>query len=276
MTTTLKMPALFIGHGSPMNAIEKNRFSDKWRELGEQIPKPKAILCISAHWETTGSKLTSNKNSRTIHDFGGFPKELFAVEYPCTGSDWLIQEIIRNTKSNNSKASNISTDESWGIDHGCWSVLNQMYPLANIPVVQLSLDTLKTPAEHFELGKELVHLREKGVLIIGSGNLVHHLGRLVFKGNMLDSMNEAYGLPWAVEANTLFKNLISNQQFMDLANYKNLGSSVQLAIPTREHFLPLLYVLAQKEENDSITFFNDDLIAGSLSMTSVVIGSGNL
>ena len=262
------MPVLFVGHGSPMNAIEDNQFSKGWREVRQSLPKPKAILCISAHWETWGTLVTAMDRPRTIHDFGGFPPDLFAVQYPAPGSRWLAGE----TKNVVEKTA-VGLDEDWGLDHGCWSVLNQMFPEAEIPVVQLSLDYTQPAQYHYELAKELAPLRKQGVLILGSGNMVHNLRLVQLKGNSLRDFNRPFGFDWAIEANELFKKLIRQNDHQALIDYPALGKSVQLAIPTPEHYLPLLYALALKQAGEPISFFNDQAIGGSLTMTSIKIGS---
>jgi 4,5-DOPA dioxygenase extradiol len=256
------MPVLFVGHGSPMNAIEENEFVKSWRELGTSIPVPKAILCISAHWETRGTHLTSMANPVTIHDFGGFPAELYKIVYPAPGSPELAKEI-----KNSFPDMEIGLNENWGLDHGAWSVIRNIYPKANIPVVEMSLDYTKSPQDHFELAKELAYLRKLGVLIIGSGNIVHNLGMLAWNKD-----EENFGFDWAKKANDTFKNLILNENFDDLIHYQRLGSEVQLSIPTPDHFLPLLYTLAVKERNESVAVFNDKAVMGSLTMTSFRIG----
>jgi 4,5-DOPA dioxygenase extradiol len=271
MTDNSIMPVLFIGHGSPINAIEKNEFSLYWKKLGEVIPRPKAILCISAHWETRGTMVTGMSNPRTIHDFGGFAQELYEVEYPAPGDTNLANRIVSLPGDQL-----ISLNMDWGLDHGTWSVLNQMYPQADIPVIQLSLDIMKTGQDHYALGKILATLRQEGVLIIGSGNMVHNLGRVVLRRPDISSFNEPYGLPWALEASELFKKLILEERFEELADFRNLGEAAQLAIPTSEHYLPLLYILALKAPRESITFFNDKAVAGSLTMTSMIITSDSI
>jgi 4,5-DOPA dioxygenase extradiol len=256
---TDQMPILFLGHGSPMNAIEENEFSKGWRITGESLPRPTAILCISAHWETRGTYVTAMEKPKTIHDFGGFPQELFDVEYPAPGDPGLAQEtksIITSTE--------VGLDQDWGLDHGCWSVVKNLYPKADIPVLQLSLDYTKAPQYHFELAKELSALRKKGVLIVGSGNMVHNLG-------VIDWRNPNGGFDWANEANTTMKDLIVREDFAPLMKYTTLGRAVQLSIPTPEHYLPLLYILGLKEEKESISFFNDKTVMGSISMTSLKI-----
>jgi len=258
-----RMPILFVGHGSPMNAIEDNVFVQRWKSVAESLPKPKAILCISAHWETQGTLVTAMDRPRTIHDFGGFPEELFNVQYPAHGSAWLAKEAKESITH-----ADAGYDEEWGLDHGCWSVMKRMFPRAEVPIVQLSLDYTKKAKDHYGIGKDLLRLRYEDVLIVGSGNMVHNLRRVVLKGS---DFNEAFGLDWAIEANELFKKLINEDRHDELINYQHLGSSVQLAIPTAEHYLPMLYVLAAKEETDSISYFNDQPVAGSLTMTSFVL-----
>lgn len=257
----VKMPLLFIGHGNPMYAIEENEFSPKWKKLGNELPKPEAVLCISAHWETEGSYVTSMEKPKTIHDFYGFPKELFDVEYPAEGSPALA-ELTRGII----KSTTIISDTDWGLDHGYWSVMKHVFPKADIPIVQLSIALNKSPQWHYELGKELSSLRNKGVLIIGSGNIVHNL-------RMADWRNKNNAYDWAEEINDILKNLILEENHKELVNYKSLGSRANLAIPTLEHYLPLLYTLSMKEKNEQIKFFNDKIVMGSLSMTSVMINN---
>lgn len=257
------MPILFLGHGSPMNAIEENEFTKSWKALGKTLPKPNAILCISAHWETKGTFVTALPKPRTIHDFGGFPNELFEVQYNAPGSKELADETKSAVKS-----AIVGLDEKWGLDHGCWSVLKHLYPDADVPVVQLSLDYTLTPQRHFEIGKELEALRSKGVLIIGSGNIVHNLGMIAW-----DKMQEPdYGYDWAIEANDTMKKYMLSGDFEKLISYKSQGKAFDLAIPTPDHYLPLLYVLALKKENEKLTIFNDKALMGSLTMTSLQIG----
>jgi 4,5-DOPA dioxygenase extradiol len=259
---TKQMPVLFVGHGSPMNAIEENEFVKEWRIIAKSIPKPNAILCISAHWETKGTYVTAMEKPPTIHDFGGFPQELFEVQYPAQGDPILAKEtrdMIRKVQA--------GLDERWGLDHGCWSVLRRMYPAADVPVVQLSLDYSQPAQYHYDLAKELSGLRKKGVLIMGSGNLVHNL-RLV----AWDRMNEpGFGYDWAIEANEKMKKFILSGDHQSLIDYRDQGKSFDLAVPTPEHFLPLLYALALKEEGESIELFNDKPVMGSLTMTGVKI-----
>ena len=261
--SSAKMPVLFIGHGSPMNAIEENEFSLGWREAGKRLPKPAAILCVSAHWETRGTMVTAMEHPRTIHDFGGFPKRLYEVQYPAPGDPVLASEtrdIVRSKV--------IELDEKWGLDHGAWSVIRRLYPGADIPVVQLSLDHYMKPQDHYDMAKELATLRRKGVLIIGSGNMVHNLGLVSWEN--IDTPGFAF--EWAVEASEKMKKMIINGDYQSLINYSSQGKAFSLAIPTAEHFLPLLYALALRESDDEIELFNDRHVAGSLSMTSVRIG----
>jgi len=259
---TPKMPALFVGHGSPMNAIEENEFVEGWRNLGKTLPRPKAILVVSAHWETKGTYVTAVQKPQTIHDFGGFPKALFDVQYPAPGSPELANETKRIVTK-----TTVGLDEKWGLDHGAWSVIRPMYPNADIPVIELSLDYSQGPQYHYDLAKQLAALRNKGVLIIGSGNLVHNLRMVAW-----DKMNEPeYGFDWAIHANDKFKQLIRSGNHKELINYTNLGKEVKLAVPTPDHYLPLLYTLALKEENETVSFFNDKAVMGSLTMTSVRI-----
>jgi 4,5-DOPA dioxygenase extradiol len=257
------MPVLFLGHGSPMNAIEENEFVDGFREIVKEIPRPNAILCISAHWETRGTFVTAMDYPKTIHDFGGFPKALFDVNYPAPGSPELAGEIKAIVKK-----TDVGLDYNWGLDHGAWSVIKHLYPEADVPVIQLSLDYTKSAQYHFELASVLSELRGKGVLIIGSGNIVHNLRMVAW-----DKLNgNPFAYEWASEANEKMKSMILNNDFQSLIDYRLQGKSFDLAIPTPEHFLPLLYVLALKNNSDEIKIFNDKPVGGSLSMTSIKIG----
>lgn len=259
---TAQMPVLFLGHGSPMNAIEENEFVTGFRNVGKTIPRPAAILCVSAHWETKGTFVTAMEYPKTIHDFGGFPQALFDVQYPSPGSP----ELARETK-NIIKKTEIGLDEKWGLDHGAWSVIKHLYPNADVPVIQLSLDHYQSPQYHYDLAKHLASLRRKGVLIIGSGNMVHNLGMVAW-----DKLNTTgFGYDWAIEANEKMKKLILSNDHQQLINFKNQGKAFDLAIPTPEHYLPLLYALALKEENEKVHIFNEKAVAGSLTMTSVKI-----
>lgn len=258
-----KMPVLFVGHGSPMYAIEENEFVDKWRSLGNEMPRPKAIIAVSAHWETRGTQVTAMQQPPTIHDFGGFPKELFDVQYPVAGNPELATETIRTIKT-----TEVVPDQRWGLDHGTWSVIRRIYPKADVPVIQLSLDYHKTPKQHYQLAKELASLRNKGVMIVGSGNIVHNLRQVAW-----DKADDAeYGYDWAIEANELVKKYVKERNHDKLTNYQSLGSAVQLAVPTPDHYLPLLYALALQNDDEEISFFNDKAVMGSLTMTSLKIG----
>lgn len=262
-TTPYTMPCLFIGHGSPMNAIEVNEFSLSWQKLGKELPAPKMILCVSAHWETKGTFVTAMEKPPTIHDFGGFPQELFDVQYNASGSkDWAIQ-----TK-NSITLTTVGLDDKWGLDHGTWSILKNIYPKADIPVLQLSIDYTKDAAYHYALAKELNTLRNKGVLIIGSGNIVHNLRLIDWSKLKLPE----YGYEWAIEVNSKVKKLITEGNHLDLINYQKQGKAFELAAPSPEHYLPLLYILALQNKNEKASFFNDKAIMGSLTMTSVKIG----
>lgn len=262
MSKTAKMPVLFLGHGSPMNAIEENEFVTGFRNIAKEIPKPNAILCVSAHWETKGTFVTAMQNPPTIHDFGGFPKELFAVQYPAPGSP----DLAKVTKTLITKTE-VGLDDKWGLDHGAWSVIKHLYPNANIPVIQMSIDYSQTPQYHYELAQQIKSLREKGVLIIGSGNMVHNLGLVEWK-----RLNETFGYDWALEANEKMKKYIQSGDHKKLINFRSQGKAFDLAIPTPEHYLPLLYSLALKDDKDNVSLFNDKAVAGSLTMTSVKIG----
>ena len=259
---TERMPVLFLGHGNPMYAIEENEFVDGFRNIAKSLPKPNAILCISAHWFTNGTKVTAMEMPKTIHDFGGFPDELFKVQYPAHGSPVLAKETKELLKP-----IAVELDEKWGLDHGAWSVIKHLYPKADIPVIQLSIDYTKPASYHFELAKKLSALRNKGILIIGSGNIIHNLGLVDFKN--LNKIN--YGFDWAIEAREKINNWINKGDIHSIIDYEKQGSAIQLAVPTPEHYLPLIYSLALKQKSESIKLFNDKLLAGSLSMTSLII-----
>ncbi|MEN7549234.1 4,5-DOPA dioxygenase extradiol [Rapidithrix thailandica] len=256
------MPVLFIGHGSPMNGIEDNENSRYWAQLGKEIPEPQAVLCISAHWLTKGTHITAMPQPKTIHDFGGFPEALYQVQYPAPGSPALAQETVNLVQQ-----TQVGLDHDWGLDHGTWTVVRHMYPQANIPVLQLSIDYHKPASYHYALAQELQALRKKGVLLIGSGNMVHNLRLLAW-----DKLEEAhYGYDWAQEMNDLFKKHIAGKNHQALIDYQRLGEAAKLAIPTPDHYYPLLYTLALQGDKDEVAFFNDHCQAGSLTMTSVKI-----
>lgn len=261
---TPRMPVLFLGHGSPMNAIEENQFVQGFRNVAKKIPQPTAILCVSAHWETRGTYVTAMEQPRTIHDFGGFPQALFDVQYPAAGSPELAKETQKIITS-----AEVLEDHQWGLDHGTWSVVKHLYPNADISVVQLSLDRTKPASYHYALARELATLRRKGVLIIGSGNMVHNLGKVAW-----NKLNEdGFGFDWALEADECMKQYIQERNHTALVEYEKQGKAFQLAIPTPEHYLPLLYALALQEKDEDTSLFNDKAVGGSLTMTSVHIHS---
>jgi len=258
-----RMPVLFLGHGSPMNAIEENEFVKGFRNVAVKLPKPKAILCISAHWYTRGTKVTAMEMPRTIHDFGGFPQALFNVQYPAKGSPTLAKETADILKP-----LEVELDEKWGLDHGAWTVIKHLYPNADVPVIQMSIDYTKSPTYHFELAAKLNELRDKGIMIIGSGNIVHNLGLADFANLNKDN----YGYDWAIEVRSKVNNWLGDGNFKSIVEYDKQGKAFQLAIPTPEHYLPLIYTLGLKSKKDDLSMFNDKMLAGSLSMTSVRIG----
>lgn len=255
------MPVLFIGHGSPMNGIENNAFSTTWAAMARDIPQPKAVLVVSAHWFTRGTHVTAMDFPKTIHDFGGFPQALFDVQYPAPGDPALAAETAGLIHS-----AVVGLDHDWGLDHGAWTVVRHMYPQANIPVLQLSIDYTKAPEYHYHLAKELYALRKKGVLILGSGNMVHNLRMMSWE------MINGGGYDWALEMNERFKSLILSREHQRLLDYQNLGKEAMLAIPTPEHYLPLMYTLGLQNATEGVSLFNDKAVGGSLTMTSVRIG----
>lgn len=263
LTATSKMPVLFLGHGSPMNAIEENEFVQGFRKISKEIEKPKAILVVSAHWETRGTFVTAMENPQTIHDFGGFPQALFDVQYPAPGSPELArltQEMVTST--------DVHLDDKWGLDHGSWSVIKHLYPNADIPVIQMSIDYTQPASYHYALAKQLAELRNKGVLIVGSGNNVHNL-RMVSWQHM---NTVGYGYDWATQANETMIKHILERNHQPLIEYQKQGKEFELAIPTPEHYIPMIYALALQENNEDIHIFNEQAVAGSLAMTSFKIG----
>ena len=254
------MPVLFVGHGSPMNAIEDNLFSRSWAEIGAALPRPQAILCVSAHWETHGTQVTALEKPRTLHDFGGFPAQLFEMQYPAPGSPELARLVQATVKS-----ARVDLDTRWGLDHGAWSVLCRMFPQADIPVVQMSLNRDQPPAGHYALGQALKPLRRRGVLIVGSGNIVHNLGMACFG-------DEDGAYDWAVEFDETIRRLIGAGDHAAIVNYDQLGKTARLAIPTNEHFVPLLYVLGAQEAGDTVRFFAERITYCSISMRSLRVG----
>lgn len=258
-----KLPVLFMGHGSPMNAIEDNEFTREWERVAKTLPRPKAILCVSAHWLTRGTFVTAMEKPPTLHDFGGFPQELFAVQYPAPGSPAMAEETLRTVRG-----TRVLADHDWGLDHGAWSVIKKMYPDADVPVLQFSIDYHQPPQWHYNLGKELAPLREKGILILASGNMVHNLRKVAF-----DKINgPEYGFDWAMEMKAKFAKHIKGREHAPLIDYTSMGEAAKLAIPTPDHYYPLLYALGLQEKGEEAALFNDKAVAGSLTMTSVRMG----
>ena len=262
-TTNTRMPAIFFGHGSPMNAIEESPYSAAWRALGESTPRPKAILMISAHWYTRGTAVTAMAAPRTIHDFGGFPQALFDVQYPAPGSPALAARVADLLAP-----AQVHQDQSWGLDHGTWGVLVHAYPHADIPVVQLSIDGTQSPQWHYDLARRLAPLRDEGVLIAASGNVVHNL-RTARRSDGAAAYEWATGFEQAVRAH------VQNGEHAPLIGYAEhagAGQAARLSIPTPEHYLPLLYVIAQQRQDDVVRFPTEGIDWGSISMLSVAVG----
>lgn len=258
-----EMPVLFIGHGSPMNGIVDSEFSRGWHTAVKDIPTPSAILVVSAHWLTKGTFVTAMEQPKTIHDFGGFPEELFKVQYPAPDKPELAQEL-----SSIVTMTNVGLDHDWGLDHGAWTILRRMYPDASIPVLQLSIDYHRPAQFHYDLAKQLASLRRKRVLIVGSGNIVHNLRMVAW--DKLD--DKEFGYDWALEISDVFKKKILNKEHLGLINYSDLGEAAKLAIPTPDHYYPLLYTLGLQSHKDDVHIFNDKAVGGSLTMTSLRIG----
>ena len=255
------MPAIFFGHGNPMNALQFNAYTDAWAEIGRSIPKPTAILCISAHWYVTDVAVTAMNQPRTIHDFGGFPQELFNVQYPAPGSPELAERV------NELLGGNITLDSAhWGLDHGTWSVLCHVFPDADVPVVQLSINETEPAAFHYDLAKRLAPLRDEGVLVIGSGNLVHNLHTYAWGNASLGPLD------WASRFEEKARELIVANEHEPLINYETLGRDAMLSAPTPDHYLPLLYILALKRSSDTVTFPVEGFDGGSISMLTVRLG----
>jgi 4,5-DOPA dioxygenase extradiol len=253
------MPAVFFGHGNPMNALEPNGFTQAWQQIGNSTPRPSAILAVSAHWTIDGTAVTAMESPRTIHDFGGFPRALFEFQYPAPGSPALarrVRDLLAPLE--------VRLDQDWGLDHGVWSVLAHAFPRADVSVVQLSIDATQPAAFHYQLGKALAPLRDEGVLIIGSGNVVHNLATIKWGEDV-----PAYD--WAVRFNARVRDCLERRDHAPLINYENLGADARLAVPTPEHYLPLLYVIAQQGERESITFACDGIQNASISMLTVVV-----
>lgn len=259
LKTSSRMPAMFIGHGNPMNAITENPYRDAWRTLGKSLPKPNAILCVSAHWQTEGTQVCAASNPKTIHDFGGFPNELFAQQYPAPGAPEYAKIACDLLPANT-----ITSTLDWGLDHGAWTILQSLFPKADTPAFQLSLDANLSFHEHFKLAKQLASLREQGVMILGSGNIVHNLARLNMQGNTPD---------WAVNFDAYIKHALMSDDELALLTIASAGEAASLAVPTDEHFLPLLYIAAVKHVNDNMQFITESFDLGSLSMRSVIYQS---
>lgn len=249
------MPVLFVGHGSPMNAIEENQLTKEWNLLGKTIPKPRAIICISAHWLTNGTQITTMEQPKTIHDFYGFPSDLYQVQYPAPGYPRLFDEIVAQISD-----FKFQSDLKWGLDHGTWSVLKHIYPEANIPVVQLSIDYLKPAEYHYKLGQALSFLRENDILIVASGNIVHNLGKL---------SNEIEAYDWAREFDEKMADLIFEENHETILNYMCLGDIARLSVPSPEHFLPLIYALGAAGKTCKISFFTEAIVMGAIGMRGV-------
>lgn len=257
-----RLPAIFFGHGNPMNAVMENAWTEAWRRIGEQLPRPQAILAVSAHWFVPGTAVTAAAMPRTIHDFGGFPRELYEVRYPAPGAPDLarrVQQILAPLP--------VRLDESWGLDHGTWSVLRHVYPDAAIPVVQLAIDDMQPAAFHFDLGQRLAPLREEGILIVGSGNLVHNLHTYAWGRHV------AAPFDWAVRLETEARRLMLAGDVVALVDYESLGRDAVLSVPTPDHYLPLLYVLGTRRPDEPITFPVDGVDGGSISMLTVQVGA---
>lgn len=257
-----RLPAIFFGHGNPMNAITANSYTEGWRRIGEHTRRPRAILSISAHWFVPGTGVTVSTAPRTIHDFGGFPPELYRVRYPAPGDPELarrVQELLAPLS--------VTLDNSWGLDHGTWSVLTHVYPAADVPIVQLSIDESRTPSFHFEIGQRLAALREEGVLIVGSGNLVHNLHAYAWGRHMPDPYD------WAVRFETEATGLLLSGESGPLIDYNRLGRDALLSIPTPDHYLPLLYVIGSRQKDDPVSFPVEGIDGGSISMLCVQIGN---
>jgi 4,5-DOPA dioxygenase extradiol len=252
------MPAIFFGHGNPMNALIRNNWTEQWSAIGKSIPRPRAVLCISAHWYLPGTAVTAMPKPRTIHDFGGFPRELYQVQYGAHGDLELAQRVADTLAP-----LEVLQDQSWGLDHGTWSVFIHVFPDADIPIIQLSIDETQPAPFHFEIGKKLAALREQGILIAGSGNIVHNLHAYAW------GRHDPQPFDWAVRFETKARELMSDRDFEPLVNYEELGRDAVLSIPTPDHYLPLLYVLGSAHNDDTITYPVEGVDGGSVSMLTV-------
>lgn len=259
---TGRMPAIFFGHGNPMNALANNQYTAAWNAIGNSLPRPQAILCISAHWYLPGTLVTAMKEPRTIHDFGGFPRELYEVNYPAPGGP----ELARRLRDLLTPVSVELDEASWGIDHGAWSVLCHVFPQADIPVVQLSIDETQPPEFHYTLAKLLAPLRDEGVLVMGSGNLVHNLHTYAWGRHHVEPFD------WAVRFETRVREMLRDGNDAPLVDYESLGRDALLSVPTPDHYLPLLYVIGLREEGDQVSFPVEGFDGGSIAMLSVRLG----
>lgn len=257
----MKMPAFFFGHGNPMNAIQPNRWTDAWRAIGASMPRPRAIVCVSAHWYLPATLVTAMERPRTIHDFGGFPRALFEVEYPAKGDPELFSRIRTLLAP-----VDVAADMQWGLDHGAWSVLVHLFPNADIPVVQLSIDETQPAQFHYDLGRKLAPLRDEGVLVMGSGNLVHNLHTYAW------GKHDPEPFDWAVRFEALARDQIQRNEHQPLIDYETLGHDAQRSAPTPDHYLPLLYILGTQSEDDAVSFPVEGVDGGSVSMLTVQIG----
>ena len=255
------LPAIFFGHGNPLNAVLDNRYTAAWRLIGTEVSRPKAILSISAHWFVPGTGVTISTSPRTIHDFGGFPQELYQVQYPAPGDPALARRV-----QNMLKPLPVGFDDSWGLDHGTWSVLRHVYPDADVPVVQLSIDEAQPASVHFEIGRRLAPLRAEGILIVGSGNLVHNLHAYAWGRHMPDPYD------WAIRFEEEAKQMMIAGEYKPLIDYESLGPEAMLSIPTPDHYLPLLYVIGSRQEGEVITFPIEGVDGGSISMLTAKVG----
>ncbi len=257
---TERLPVLFVGHGSPMNGVEDNRYARAWADLGRRLPRPKAVLCVSAHWLTEGAFVHGAAKPKTIHDFWGFPPELYSLRYPCPGSPEAarqVQDAVGQVP--------VGWDERWGVDHGCWIVLRRMYPQADVPVFQLSIDATRRSRIHYAIGRELAPLRERGILIVGSGNLVHNLGLMEYE-------MDAKPFDWAVEHDARTADLIRQGDHERLIDYEKMGEAAALSIPTPDHWWPLLYALGAGSKSEDVSFPIEGISNASVSMRAVLIG----
>lgn len=254
-----RMPVVFFGHGSPMNTLDRNPYTEAWRKLGAAMPSPKAIVCVSAHWYTEGTAVTAMSRPRTIHDFYGFPQALFDVRYPAPGAPELaarVRALLAPLE--------VALDESWGLDHGTWSVLKHAYPRADVPVIQLSIDGTQPPQFHYDAGRRLAALRDEGVLVLGSGNVVHNLRLMKRDGGQ--------AFDWAVRFNERIRAALASRDHRTLIDFAGLGEDARLSVPTPEHYLPLLYIAALQRDDEVMSFPVDGYDLGSVSMLTAAAG----